>query len=214
MVDNENPVHCGHCCVAAPVLVGAIRTRIKNHFPDGGGILLNVLNAFTINCFENQPVHRFHFSNTALTSRENKEEGAMSFGKSVKVLALVLVALMLLTTGQSTPVSAEEKPFRSDVITQVAIGDIKAGKYVMKATITTIQPRAKIPFHIHQYNGLRYMLDGSLSISWKDGGFQTYSAGSTYFEGPGANHPQTDMAASNPTDSVTKVLIIELVPLD
>ena len=138
----------------------------------------------------------------------------MNYGKSVRVVAVTLVALMLLATGRSTPVTAQEKPFRSDVITQVEIGDMKSGKYAMKATITTIQPHAKIPFHLHEHNGLRYMLEGSLTISWKDGQFQTYSAGSTYFEGPGANHPDTDMAASNPTDSVTKVLIVELVPLD
>jgi quercetin dioxygenase-like cupin family protein len=138
----------------------------------------------------------------------------MSYGKSIRIIAATLVALLALATGQSTPITAQEKPFRSDVITQVNIGNMKSGKYTMKATITTIQPRAKIPFHIHKYNGLRYILDGSLSISWKDGRFQTYSAGSTYFEGPGANHPDTDMAASNPTDSVTKVLIVELVPLD
>jgi len=138
----------------------------------------------------------------------------MRYRKSPRVVAASAMALMLLATGQSTPITAQEKPFRSDVITQVNIGNMKSGKYTMKATITTIQPRAKIPFHIHKYNGLRYILDGSLSISWKDGRFQTYSAGSTYFEGPGANHPDTDMAASNPTDSVTKVLIVELVPLD
>ena len=101
-----------------------------------------------------------------------------------------------------------------DVIMQVDIGDLKSGKYMMKATITTIQPHAKIPFHLHKNNGLRYMLEGSLSISWKDGQFQTFSAGSTYFEGPGANHPEGVMAASNPADLVAKVLIIELVPLD
>lgn len=138
----------------------------------------------------------------------------MSYGKSVRIIAATLVALMALATGQSTLVTAQEKPFRSDVITQVDIGDMKSGKYMMKATITTIQPHAKIPFHLHKYNGLRYMLEGSLSISWKDGQFQTYSAGSTYFEGPGANHPEGIMAASNPADSVAKVLIIELVPLD
>jgi quercetin dioxygenase-like cupin family protein len=138
----------------------------------------------------------------------------MKYGRSVRVITVTLAAFMLLANGGSTPVVAQEKPFRNDVIMQLEIGDLKSGKYVMKATITTIQPNAKIPFHLHKYNGLRYMLEGSLSISWKDGQFQTYSAGSTYFEGPGANHPEGAMAASNPADSVAKVLIIEIVPLD
>ncbi len=138
----------------------------------------------------------------------------MNYGNSIRVVAVTLAALMLLAAGQSTQITAQEKPFRSDVITQVEIGDMKSGKYMMKATITTIQPHAKIPFHLHKNNGLRYMLEGSLSISWKDGQFQTYSAGSTYFDGQGANHPEGAMAASNPADSVAKVLIVELVPLD
>lgn len=138
----------------------------------------------------------------------------MNKRNTVSVVAVTLVLLGSLFVGQSTRVTAQEKPFRSDVITQVDIGDLEPGKYAMKATITTIQPNAKIPFHVHKNNGLRYMLEGSLSISWKDGRFQTYSAGSTYFEGPGANHPDDVMAASNPLDSVAKVLIVELVPLN
>ncbi len=139
----------------------------------------------------------------------------MRYGITVKVVAVTLVGLMLLATGQSTPpVTAQETQFRNDVITQVEIGDMKSGKYAMKATITTIQPLGKVPFHLHKYNGLRYLLEGSLTIRWKDGQLQTYSAGSTYYEGPGANHPEGVVAKSNPNDSVAKVLIIELVPLD
>ncbi len=136
-------------------------------------------------------------------------------GKYSRIFALMAMVLGLLVIGQSAPVTAQDdKPFRSDTITQVDIGDLKAGNYSMKATITTIEPNAKIPFHLHKYNGLRYMLEGSLSINWKDGQFQTYSAGSTYFEGPGANHPEGLMSASNPLDKVAKVLIVEIVPLN
>lgn len=136
-------------------------------------------------------------------------------GKSPRIFALTAMVLGSLAIVQSAPVTAQEKKlFRSDTITQVDIGDIQKGRYAMKATITTIEPNAKIPFHLHKNNGLRYMLEGSLSINWKDGQFQTYSAGSTYFEGPGANHPEGLMAASNPADTVAKVLIIELVPLE
>lgn len=138
----------------------------------------------------------------------------MNKRNTVSVVAATLVLLGPLFVGQSTQVTAQEKPFRSDVVTQVEIGHLDSGRYAMTATITTIQPNAKIPFHLHKNNGLRYMLEGSLSISWKDGQFQTYSAGSTYFEGPGANHPEGVMAASNPLDSVAKVLIVELVPLN
>ena len=127
---------------------------------------------------------------------------------------IIMVMAALFAAASPAPAGGDEKPFRNDVITQVEIGEVPAGRYALRATITTVQPHAKIPYHLHEHNGLRYMLEGALSISWKNGEFQTYSAGSTYFEGPGANHPEKGMAAANPLDTVTKVLIIELVALD
>ena len=66
---------------------------------------------------------------------------------------------------------------------------------------------------MHEFHGLRYMLEGALTIAWKEGHTQTFTQGSTYYEGPGENHPPGIMAASNPLDRASKVLIIELVPL-
>jgi quercetin dioxygenase-like cupin family protein len=122
---------------------------------------------------------------------------------------------ILSLSDSSFATRAQETPtFRSDVIMQVPIGRVEGGNYALRATITTMEPFAKIPPHIHQYGGIRYALEGAITINWKDGGSQTFTQGSTYFEGPGQNHPPGVMAASNPTDKTTKILLIEWVPVD
>jgi quercetin dioxygenase-like cupin family protein len=122
-------------------------------------------------------------------------------------LGLMLMVIPL------NPEAQEVFQFRNDVITQVPLGSIEAGRYAFRATITTVAPGAQIPFHVHEFHGLRYMLEGALTIAWKEGHTQTFTQGSTYYEGPGENHPPGVMAASNPLDRASKVLIIELVPL-
>ena len=111
--------------------------------------------------------------------------------------------------------SEEDVPqFRSDVIMQAPVGKAESRNYALRASITTMQPFAKIPPHVHEFGGIRYVLEGAITINWKDGGSQTFTQGSTYFEGPGQNHPPGVMAASNPTDKVTKILLVEWVPVD
>jgi hypothetical protein len=39
-----------------------------------------------------------------------------------------------------------------------------------------------------------------------------FEAGSTYYEGAGSNHPPSEMSALNAAKSVTRVLIVELLP--
>jgi len=56
------------------------------------------------------------------------------------------------------------------------------------------------------------VLEGAVSIAWKDRGMQTFKAGSTYFEGAGENHPPEEMAAKNVAEGVTRTLVIELLP--
>ena len=55
-------------------------------------------------------------------------------------------------------------------------------------------------------------LPGAITINWKEGKAQTFSAGSTYFEGLGANHRAGSFAARNTGNAPTSVVIIELVP--
>jgi quercetin dioxygenase-like cupin family protein len=132
-----------------------------------------------------------------------------------KLQLVAMFVLGLVLGAASFSLNAQESlQFRNDVITQVPLGHIEAGKYAFRATITTIPPGGKIPYHVHEFGGLRYMLEGALTIAWKEGNTQTFSQGSTYYEGPGENHPPGVMAASNPTDKTSRVLIVELVPVN
>lgn len=126
----------------------------------------------------------------------------------------LVVAALLATHLIAVPFSAnaQEKKFKGTVLEQVDLGNLPAGGRAMKMTLLELQPGAEIPAHTHKGPGLRYVLDGAISIAWKDRGMQTYKAGSTYFEGAGENHPPSEMSAKNAAEGVTRVLIVELLP--
>lgn len=127
--------------------------------------------------------------------------------------ALAAVSLSLAHLVGSAAL-AQEQPFRNVIITETLIGNVPAGKYAFKASVSTVDPGGEIPSHTHKYPGLRYMLEGALTIRWKGQGSQTFSAGSTYFEPAGENHPDEGMSATNPLGVPARVLIIELVPVE
>jgi quercetin dioxygenase-like cupin family protein len=133
------------------------------------------------------------------------------FGKSSAYSICLCIPLLF---GGSIAKAEDMPQFRNDIIMQVPLGKVESRNYALRATITTMQPFAKIPPHVHEFGGIRYVLEGAITVNWKDGGTQTFSQGSTYFEGPGQNHPPGVMAASNPTDKVTRILIIEWIPVD
>ena len=97
------------------------------------------------------------------------------------------------------------------MLQQVPLGELR-GKWDMKATMLVIEPGGQIPFHVHQGAGIRYVLEGAITINWKQGKTETFEAGSTYFEGPGENHPAGMMSARNSGQGLCRVVIVELVP--
>lgn len=127
---------------------------------------------------------------------------------------VIAVAMqMALLLGWSTQVMAQDKPkVRGDTLTQYDIGQVEGGHYQLKATLFSMEPGAEAPYHIHKGPGIRYVLEGAITIQWKDKGANTYGVGSTYVEGPGENHPPGVIAARNLTSVTTKVLIVELLP--
>lgn len=133
------------------------------------------------------------------------------FGKSCARSICLCIPLVF---GGSVAKAEDVPQFRSDIIMQVPLGKVESRNFALRATITTMQPFANIPAHVHEFGGIRYVLEGAITVNWKAGGSQTFTQGSTYFEGPGQNHPSGVMAASNPTDKVTRILIIEWVPVD
>jgi quercetin dioxygenase-like cupin family protein len=121
------------------------------------------------------------------------------------ILAICLVGVFSFS-------EAQEARFKAAVLEQVDLGHVPAGDRVMKLTLLELQPGAEIPPHTHKGPGLRYVLDGAISIAWKDRGTEVFKAGSTYFEGAGENHPPSQMSAKNAAEGVTRVVIVELLP--
>jgi quercetin dioxygenase-like cupin family protein len=137
----------------------------------------------------------------------------MLISKIHKLAAVSLVAAMaVLGSGPSMAQPQEPKKYTMDTLQEVPLGELPPGKWDMKAIMLVIEPGGKIPFHVHKGPGLRYVLEGAITISWKEGKTQTFKAGSTYFEGQGANHPAGTISARNDGKVPCRVVIIELVP--
>lgn len=128
------------------------------------------------------------------------------------VLAGAIAAIALLGAGPSMAQTPGPKKVAANTLQQVPLGELPPGKWDMKATMLVIQPGGEIPFHVHKGPGLRYVLEGAITIAWKEGKTQTFAAGSTYFEGPGENHPAGTMSARNDGAGPCRVVIVELVP--
>jgi quercetin dioxygenase-like cupin family protein len=124
--------------------------------------------------------------------------------------AAALVAILPL--GGSIPVAnADDQKFKGTMLDQVSVGTL-AGERIMKMTLLEMEPGAVIPEHTHKGPGMRYVLEGAITIGWKDGKTETFKVGSTYFEAAGSNHPIGRMSARNAAEGKTRVLIFELVP--
>ena len=125
------------------------------------------------------------------------------------ILTTLLAALLV-----AVPFSATAQPakFKGTTLEQVDLGTLPEGARMLKMTLLELQPGAEIPAHVHKGPGLRYVIDGAITIAWKDRGMQTFKAGSTYFEGAGDNHPPSGMSAKNAAEGVTRVIIVELLP--
>ena len=138
----------------------------------------------------------------------------MLISKIHKLAAISLVAAMAVLG--SGPSMAQQQPgppkYEMDTLQEVPLGELPPGKWDMKAIMLVIEPGGKIPFHVHKGPGLRYVLEGAITITWKKGKTQTFAAGSTYFEGRGENHPAGTISARNDGKVPCRVVIIELVP--
>jgi quercetin dioxygenase-like cupin family protein len=115
---------------------------------------------------------------------------------SARILMLgAICSILVAGLGASTAQTPVPKVTAS-TLQQVLLGELR-GKWDMKATMLVIEPGGQIPFHVHQGPGIRYVLEGAITINWKEGKTETFAAGSTYFEGPGENHPAGTMSARN-----------------
>lgn len=135
--------------------------------------------------------------------------------ENLRIHRVTLTVAFIIAAGlmafHPDPAQAGEKKFGAEVLQEEDVGMLD-GERKMRIVMFTMQPGAEVPEHKHDGPGLRYVLDGAITIARKDGSEKTFGAGETYFEGPGANHPAGNMSARNPTDQVTRVLIVETLP--
>ena len=129
--------------------------------------------------------------------------------RSALQMALVVAAAVGLG---GVAAQAQQPPIKSTVLENVELGNLPAGARTLRMSLREMQPGSTIPPHTHAGPGVRYVLSGAISVNWKDRGMQTFKAGTTYYEGAGSNHPPSEMSARNAASSVTRVLIVELVP--
>ena len=98
--------------------------------------------------------------------------------------AAALIVFLLL--GSIPLANADDPKFKGTVLDQVSLGSLP-GEHTMKMTLLEMEPGAAIPEHTHKGPGMRYVLEGAITIAWKDGKTETFKAGSSYFEAPGSN---------------------------
>ena len=127
-------------------------------------------------------------------------------------MVIVIATIGILGAGPSIAQAPAPKKFTTNTLQEVPLGELPPGKWNMKATMVVIEPGGEIPFHVHKGPGLRYVLEGAVTINWKEGKKETFKAGSTYFEGAGENHPAGTMSAKNDGAGPCRVVIVELVP--
>jgi quercetin dioxygenase-like cupin family protein len=127
-------------------------------------------------------------------------------------MVIVIATIGILGAGSSIAQAPAPKKFTTTTLQEVPLGELPPGKWNMKATMVVIEPGGEIPFHVHKGPGLRYVLEGAVTINWKEGKRETFKAGSTYFEGAGENHPAGTMSAKNDGAVPYRGIIVELVP--
>ena len=131
----------------------------------------------------------------------------------IRTCKLALVPAIVLALGLLAPANAQdqEKAYEGRELQSEEIGTLE-GDRTIRMVLLTMQPGAEIPEHQHAGPGLRYVLDGAITVVHGDGEERTYEQGETYFEGAGANHPAGSMSAWTAAEGETRVLIVEVVP--
>lgn len=132
--------------------------------------------------------------------------------KLAKIGIIVFFVIQVVVFGFSN-VAAEDKPkYWSDVMQENSIGYIAAANKALRGRVITFEPGAVAKFHVHKSPGIRYVLEGTVTVKWKDGNSETYSAGSTFFEGPIGDKPARAHEVSNNGKIVAKIWLVELIP--
>jgi len=142
-----------------------------------------------------------------------------SIWRSILLLGLTLlagfgVAAFSFGNGEKKAIAAEPVPKSwSDVLRKDSLGFLEAGKRDLKMRIFNWEYGGETPYHTHDVPGVRYVLEGEITIFEEDGTSKTYKAGDTYFAGPMVgNKPMAKHKAKITGKGKYRVLIVELIP--
>lgn len=138
------------------------------------------------------------------------QPAALPSGRPARhILTALLMLAMCGPTGAHEKAPAAAGPA---ALQDVPLGALDMPEPMMRARIMTIPAGFRSPPHTHDGPGIRYVLEGQITIYWKDGSKRSYGPGDTYFEGPGENHPPNEMSAANEGDVPVKIYVVDLHP--
>ena len=137
------------------------------------------------------------------------------FRKNVLLAGFLLFVFLTATPAQSGNLDGKsfQKPkYWSTIMQESSIGHLNAANKALRGRVITFEPGAVAKFHVHKFPGVRYILEGAVTVKRKDGTSKVYNAGSTFFEGPVGQNPAKAHEVSNDGLVVAKIWLVELIP--
>jgi quercetin dioxygenase-like cupin family protein len=134
---------------------------------------------------------------------------------SSKLIMIIFISFAVFyasNVGFSVKAAEQEPKYWSTIMQEDFIGHLNDTNKALRGRVITLEPGAVVKFHVHKVPGIRYVLEGTVSVKWKNGTSNTYKAGSTFFEGPVGNKPARAHEISNDGQVVAKVWNVELIP--
>ena len=134
---------------------------------------------------------------------------------SFKYLMIIFIgfsACLIFYSGFSANATDQKPKYWSTIMQENSIGYLNAASKAIRGRVITFEPGAVAEFHVHKVPGVRYILEGTVTVKWKDGTSETHKAGSTFFEGPVGEKPARAHEVSNDGQVVAKIWNVELIP--
>lgn len=132
--------------------------------------------------------------------------------KLIMIMFISFAVFHASSFGFSAKAAEQKFKYWSTIMQEDSIGYLNAANKALRGRVITFEPGAVAKFHLHKVPGIRYVLEGTVTVKWKDGTSNEYEAGSTFFEGPIGNKPARTHEVSNDGQVVAKVWTVELIP--
>lgn len=133
--------------------------------------------------------------------------------KLIMIMSISFAVLLVSNIAFSAKAAEQTPKYWSTIMQENSIGLLNTADKALRGRTITFEPGAvSSKFHVHKVPGIRYVLEGSVTVEWKDGASNTYEAGSTFFEGPVGDAPARAHTVSNNGRIIAKVWAVELIP--